>query len=84
MSRINIRNGEFWRVERLVKTYKSIPQEHQDKLVSMHDHEGDLSVHVTEKPISDELAAAIKNALMEQFEDEDRVFFLESEDDIDH
>jgi hypothetical protein len=50
----------------------------------MHDHEGDLSVHVTEKPISDELAAAIKNAWMEQFEDEDRVFFLESEDDIDH
>jgi hypothetical protein len=26
MSRINIRNGEFWRVERLVKTYKSIPK----------------------------------------------------------
>ena len=83
MTRINIRNGEFWRVERLVKTYKSIPKEHQDKLVSMHDHEGDLSVQVTEKPISDELAAAIRNAWMERFEDEDRVFFFGPEDDID-
>jgi hypothetical protein len=49
----------------------------------MHDHEGYLSVQVTEKPISDELAAAIRNAWMERFEDEDRVFFFGPEDDID-
>lgn len=79
MSRISIHRGEFWRVNRLVKTYNSIPQEHQVKLVTLHDHEGHLSVYVTEKPISDELAAAIKNAWKEQNEDEDEVSFLEND-----
>jgi hypothetical protein len=77
MARISIRDGEFWRVSRLVKTYDAIPQEHQDKLVTLHDHKGHLSVYTTEKPISDELAAAIKNAWVEQCESDDQVSFLE-------
>lgn len=84
MTRINIRNGEFWRVERLVKTYKSIPQEHQDKLVSMHDHEGVLSVRLRKGSINDDIVGSVKKAWMEQCEDEDRVFFFEPQDDIDY
>lgn len=77
MARISIRNGEFWRVRRLVKTYDAIPEEHQDKLMALEDHKGSLSVYTTEEPWSDAFFEALTNAWAEQCESRDQVFVLQ-------